>query len=376
MPQVVDVFGEAPFRWMELTNVTNRIVQRPTLLGRLGVDLFRPVTTPTGSIVCYETYPFQRLISTSPLGSPPENVEKRGGRFRRFGTHRLAKGFTINGYELPNILQQPLFQAVQTVQGEVALRSQIVRDDFALTLEYHRLGAVTCRSMDADGVTVLHDWYDEWGKTPNDPFWMCLDDANIDLRLPCRQLVNFVKDKSYGSWIEGVSKVHVLCGDKFFTKFITHPSITRTYLAYAAAAELRNEIADRFEFANIVFHDYRSAVDPRFGMSDETARYFPVGAGDTFQDVRGPGEYPPYLGIPVPDLMTITFDDPYRKAWTRVESHAYPLLINMRPEMCGEIRMGSPPGALGYSSGVYGPSVAANPGNNPPADPRAVTLSA
>ena len=159
MPYITDVFGEAPFRWDELTNVINRIVPRPTLLGSLGTDLFRPVPANLGTIVAYETFAFQRIISTSPLGAPPENLEKRGGRMRRFGTLRMAKGSTIHGIELVNILQQPLFQAVATVQGEVAQRGILIRDDFALTLEYHRLGAVMCKTLDADGTTVLYDWY-------------------------------------------------------------------------------------------------------------------------------------------------------------------------------------------------------------------------
>lgn len=365
MPYITDVFGEAPFQWAELTNVINRIVPRPTLLGTLGHDLFRPVPANLGTIVAYETFAYQRLISTSPIGAPPENLEKRGGRMRRFGTHRLAKGSTIHGIELVNILQQPLFQAVQTVQGEVALRGQLIRDDFALTMEYHRLGAVMCKSMDADGVTVLHDWYDEWGKQPTAPFYFDFDDAGLDLRLVCRQITNYVKDVSQGSWVDGVSQVHMLCGDNFFTRLITHPSVTKTYMNYQAAAELRQQIPNRFDFGGIVFHDYRSAVDPRFGMSPDKARFFPVGAGDTFQDVRGPGEYPPYFGQSVPDLLTITFDDPFRKAWTRVESHAYPLFMNMRPEMCGDALMGPPPGS--YGAGLYGPKVGANPENTPPA---------
>lgn len=343
MPDIVDVFGQAPFVPLELTGMITRITPRPTLLGRLGQNLFRQVPSHTGRIAIYENEQQQRLISTSPLGAPPENLEKRGGRMRMFATHRLAKGSTLQAIELQNILQQPLFQAVQGVQQELATRSALIRDDFELTWEYHRLGAVLCKGMDADGTTVLHDWYDEFEIDPPAPFYMELDNPDTNLRLTTRSIVNHVKDQGRGAFTDGASTVHALCGEEFFTKLITHPQIEKLYLNYVAAAELLNKVPDQFQFGGVVWHDYRSALDPRFGIAPNSARYFPVGAGDVFQHVNGPAEFPPYINNPGRDIISISFGDRDRQAWQRVEFYSYPLMMNTRPEMCGEILAGTAP---------------------------------
>jgi hypothetical protein len=253
----------------------------------------------------------------------------------------MAKATTLYAIELQGILQQPLYQAVQSAQAEIAKRTALIRDDIELTFEYHRLGAVLGYQLDADGTTVLEDWYEEWGLERPDPVFMRLDKTDEDPRLMCRQVINRAKDAAPEAWVEGVTVVHALCSEEFFVALISHPMIRETYMHYSAAAELRGQIADSYNYGGIVWHDYRSAHDPRFGIASGTARTFPVGARNAFQHVMGPGEFGPYINQPGQETITITFGDERRQSWQEVEIYTYPLFMCMRPEMLAELRLGS-----------------------------------
>jgi hypothetical protein len=341
MPEIVDLFGEAPFTTIELTNAVELITPRPTLLGTLGVDLFPKIASRSGNIAAYKVGTEAKLVGTSPIGAPPERLEQKGGKMRRFGTRRMAKATTLYAIELQGILQQPLFQAVQSAQAEVAKRTALIRDDIELTFEYHRLGAVLGYQLDADGTTILEDWFDEWGITRPDPVFMRLDQADEDPRLMCRIVINNAKDAAGGAWVEGSTILHALCSEEYYVALISHPMIRETYMHYQAAAELRQQIADSFFFGGIVWHAWRSPHDARFGVASGTARTFPVGARDAFQHVMGPGEFGPYINQPGQETITITFGDERRQAWQEVELYTYPLFMCMRPEMLAELRLSS-----------------------------------
>lgn len=340
MPEIIDLFSQQPFTNIEITNAVEQIIPRPQLLSTLGVDLFTPVPSRRSEIAAYKYGRDARLIGTSPIGAPPERLEKVGGKLRRFGTRRLSKATTLYANELQGILQLPLYQAVQSAQAEIATRAAQIRDDLELTFEYHRLGAVLGLQLDADGETVLDDWYDNWGITRPAPYNMELGVLDQDPRINCRRVINRSKDASLGAWVENTTRLHALCGEEYFESLISHPMIRQSYLNYSAAADLRNEIPNSFFFGGIVWHDYRSALDPRFGIASNQARTFPVGATSCFQWVKGPAEeFFAYVNQPGQDTVSITFTDPFRGQYQSFEVYSYPLFMNLRPEMCDTLVM-------------------------------------
>jgi hypothetical protein len=334
---MMDIFSQRPFRAIELTAAFQVIPPMPTMLGSMGEDLFRTVRSRSRVIGITKRNGMYRLIPTSPIGAPPVELEKTGGEIRLFSTRRLAKGSTLYAEELQGILQEPLYDAVASMQAELADRAAKIRDDMELTFEHQRFGALMGKVIDADGTTVLDDWFANWEQPIPAAFNFHLDVATTNLRLVCDAIYEamLLASQTYGGgWINGVSQVHALAGSAFFTALVTHPMVERTYLNYQAAADLRGDIGgDEFTFGNIVWHRYRGTPNGDFSIPSNESRFFPVGAGDTFQRVQAPAEFAPFINQPGQDTYSMTIPDRDRDAWTRFEMYSYPLFVCTQPAM-------------------------------------------
>jgi hypothetical protein len=333
MPTFYDIFNNAPFRAIEITGAIQLIDYQPTLLGVMGENLFQTKRSRFRDIAIQKSERMMRLVPVSPIGAPPVQLERAGAEVRSFRTRRLAKATTVYAEEMTGVLHLPLFDATKTMQQEVAERSGLIRDDIELTEEHMRLGAVQGKVIDADGVTVLDDWFANWGIPEPDVVNFHFDVETTNIRMICDALTDSIWRSSRGAWVDGVSQVHSLCGSDFFTKLVSHPTVEKTYLNYAAAADLRGAVPDDFNFGGISFHRYRGSSNGLFAIPDNEARFFPTGAGDTFQRVMGPAEFDPWINQAGQDIYALTILDTKRGAFAEVEQYNYPLYVCTRPEM-------------------------------------------
>jgi hypothetical protein len=334
MPTLIDIFNNRPFRAVELTAAMEQIVPVPTLLGNMGEALFRTVRSRFRTVAIFKRQHVMRLIPVSPIGAPPVQLEKVPGEMRNFGTRRIAKATTVYAEEMQGLLAMPDFQATTTMQAELAQRAGLIRDDVELTHEHQRLGAVQGMVIDADGTTVLDDWFANWGVPVPAAFNFHFDIDTTPIRAICDNVRNAIWLASKGAWVDGQTEIHALCGMAFFQDLIGHPMVERTYLNYAAAAELRGEIADTFLFGGIVWHRYRGGTMTEFAIPDNQCRFFPMRTnGEVFQRVMGPAEFDPFINTPGQDLYALTIPDRDRGAWVATELYNYPLYVCLRPEM-------------------------------------------
>lgn len=332
MPMLWDIFNSAPFRAVELTEVLQNVVPIPRYLGGLGERLFPTVNARARMIMIARMNSVLNLIPVSPTGAPPVELELYGGDARPFVTKRLAKGSTVYAEELQGILNAPLFEAVRGMIEEITRRAGLIRDDHEATEEHMRLGAVMGVVTDADGVTIVDDWFANWGITQPAYVDIALNDVTLNPRLAIDAMTRGIWLDSEGAWVEGQTEIHALVGDTFFTKLVTHPNVEKTYLNYAAAAELRDQIADTFTYGGVVWHRWRGMPGGPFVIPDNEFRAFPLGAG-AFQRVLGPGEFGAYVNQPGREYISMVIPDRDRDAWVRHEGYKYPLYVCLRPRM-------------------------------------------
>jgi hypothetical protein len=334
MPTITDIFNNRPFKPVELTNAIQLVTPIPTLLGTLGEDLFTTVRSRTRDIAILRQNNVARLVPVSAVGSPPVELEPPpGATFDLFRTRRLAKASTITAEELQGVLTLPDFQAVQEVQTEVATRAGRVRDDIELTEEHMRFGAVLGKVLDADGVTVLDDWYAQWGVSVPSAFNFHLDVTTTNIRAICDAITMAMYRASQGGFIRGRTRVSALCGDAFFTALVNHPTVVATYMNWAAAVDLRGMIPDYFDWGGIRFYRWIGESTVDLTIPTDEARFFPIGGMDIFQRVMGPGEFFPFINQPGQDVYALTINDRDRDAWVKVEQYNYPLYMCLRPEV-------------------------------------------
>lgn len=332
MPTMQDIFAQRPFRTVEMTAGLRSIPFQPGLLGRIP-NLFKTVPIVGSVYAISQTTSGYALIPQSAIGEPPVQLEGRTGSARAFTTGRLAKSTTFYPRDLVGVLMAPMAEAIVSAQQEIAQRSIQIRQDVEYTNEYLKFGCVLGKTVDADGLRVIDDWFANWGVAEPAVFDFELDDETTNLKDKCTLLRDQMKDAADGNWIAGVSKVHALAGRVFYDDFFNHKYFRDTMIGTAAAVALRELNPDREDRLGIDWHRYDGPTSGAFGIAEEEVRFFPSGVPETFQKVLGSAEFMPWVFQPGQDLYTLTIPDRDRDAWTKVEFYQYPSYACLRPGM-------------------------------------------
>lgn len=331
---LIDVFNDRLLRAVEVTAMLETMPTMPQMLGNYGEALFPTRRIRTRLLAIGKKDGVMSLIPTSPIGAPPVELELYGRDVRPFSTRRVAKGSTLYAEELTGVINAPDDVILRTVQQELAERGQAIKQDFELTHEHMRFGAVQGKVIEADGTTVLDDWFANWGVAEPTAFNFHLNVTTTNIRLICDQVIEATRIAGRGAWVEGQTRVVGLCGSSFFTQLVTHPMVERLYMNWAAAADLAGRIDDDFPFGGILWRRFRGTDDgTTIAIATDEVKFFPLGARDAFQRAMSPAEFMPFIGEPGRDIYGITFPDRDRGAWTRIEDYCYPLYVCLRPAM-------------------------------------------
>lgn len=329
----MDIFNRPEFGIISLSGMIEKIPYAPTLLGSL--NIFTPMPVRTRNVMVERREGKLRLIPTSADGAPPEVLESDDRDLVTMRTTRLTKRFTLYAYELDGIRAFGSETELMQVQAEYARRAARIKADMSLTHEFHRLGALQGVLLDADGVTVIRDYFEEFDVTAPAV-------VNLDFRASAtgirRQIANFKRAyvRSSGGAITEGTQVHALIGDEAFDALITHPEVERTYLNWAAAQELRNgiDVFGSFTFAGITWHNYRGTDDQStISIPSNSARFFPVGVPDVFVKAMAPYEGLETIGTLGQDTYMLNIPDRERGQWTKGEIYSYPLYFCQRPDL-------------------------------------------
>jgi len=335
MGLVLDVFNQNAFSLIEFhEDVVKRIEHLPQLLGSM--NLFEPIYSRSRTIAIAEKNQSLTLIPTSENGAPPEELIPVGSNVRAFETPRIAKGSTIYAAEMEGVSNMPMADQTREVTQEVTDRTAQIRDDFELTWEHMRLGAIQGKVFDADGSTVLFDWFLEWNIARPAEIDFELDNENTDVRKKCRELSRLMQMAAQGVWTPR-TRIGAIVGDEFFDKLVDHKSIKETKLGTDNAEKLENiEGYSWIKIENITFINYRGTDDKsRLAIATDKAQFFPINARGAFKVGYGPAsEFKPYLNQRGQELVTLLLEDTSgRQSWDRVEMYSWPLFMCTRPAM-------------------------------------------
>ena len=329
---IMDVFNNPFFAPPTLTAAIERVQYQPQYLGGLGIFDVRPMNTRTLWIAMRENQLV--MIPTSALGAPPRELDPESHSGVALRTVRLAKGFTMYAHEVEGLLQFGNPNALVQLQAEYLRRMARVQQDRELTEEFHRLGAIQGVLLDADGTTVIYDFFEEFGITKAPP--VVLDLANtaspVNLRLAFNE---WIRDyvRSSGGAVTTNTRIHALAGDAFYDALVTHPDVERFYQNQMQALLNQGRPFDSFTWGGITWHNYRGTDDnTALAIPDDEARVFPVGAG-AFAKAQAPAEFDPFINTMGRDAYMFNIPDRERGAYTRGELYTYPLYYCQRPDL-------------------------------------------
>lgn len=328
----MNIFDSDAFSTFELTGALEKTDYKPQMLGGMGIFEVDRVRTQTVAVEKRDNV--LALIPASERGAPLAQREDEKRDIRDFRTVRLAKGDALYAHEIQNIRAYGTNSELKQVQGEVNRKQARLLDDLELTWENHRLGALQGIVLDADGVSVIRNWYTEWGIAQPAEITFSFGATDFDLRTECHAITRLMMRAAKGAWNPS-TEVHALCGDSFFDTLINDPSVTRTYENWEAAAALRGDLAfQTFGFGGIMWHNYRGTDDnSTVAVATDKAKFFPVGAPGVFKVAYSPGESFDWANQPGRDMYSVIVPDRDRNQKVEIEVYSYPLFMCTRPEM-------------------------------------------
>ena len=156
----MDIFNDDAFSLVSMTAAVERMPTVPTFLGSLTLFESEGITTNIASIE--QRGNTLSLIPTSQRGTQPVSGVTDKRSMRNFNIPRIAKFDQVFAAEIQGIREFGTESELETVVQKVAQKQAKLLRDVALTLEYHRLGAIQGILLDADGST-LYDYFAEFG---------------------------------------------------------------------------------------------------------------------------------------------------------------------------------------------------------------------
>lgn len=342
----LDIFNNDAFKTVSLTDALIRQEFQPTFIRSL--NLFTPRRVRTEAVAIEEKDGVLGVIQTSQRGEPLGQRTGQKRTIRDFRTPRIAKADTITAAEISQIRAFGSETELMQVQQEVAERlngpSGLMRE-VEMTWENLQLGAVQGIVLDADGSTVIYNWFDEFNVTQPTEIDFDLDNATPAsgaVRKKCNQVVRQMMKAAQGAWVPGRTSIMGICGDNFYDDLTAHPEIRETYLNTQMASDLRENVGmpyESFRYGGIRFVNYRGTDDgTTISVNTDQCKFFPVGAPGAFQMAYSPGEFFDTINMPGRDVYAMTVPDRDRNAWVGIEVYSYPLPICTRPLMLQRAR--------------------------------------
>jgi len=338
MDLTLDIFKNNAFSVTSLQRVAGGTPYMPQALGSM--QLFTPRPILTEDVLLYEEDGGFALIPTTNRGGPDIQQIRRMGRMRALKTVRLSKKDTVRAGELMGVASTALPESVRLVNAQQLTtdRTAQLKTDMEATKEFHRLGALRGKLFDADGVTLLVDFFAEYGIAA--PAVINFNFAAIPANGLAVYIAQNVRDPIIDTLKENGrltpnARIGALVGDAFWYALIQHVDIvkryelqeTARYTMLAANPLLTAPRHESITIAGVTFMHYEGAANGSIDVTTNEAIFFPIGAkdvfdvywspGETLLDVADPGR-PEYLYVqPDPNDRMPTFVD--------ITLRAYPL---------------------------------------------------
>ncbi|WP_122316131.1 major capsid protein [Pseudomonas cichorii] len=283
----IAIFEDDAFGVAALTAAINEQEYVPGRLAALGLFEEEGVTTLTVQIE--KDGDKLALVPAGERGTSGLVVNGSKRILLPFNTVHLPQTFSIMADQIQGVRAFGTQTELQAVQDVVNARLLKVRRQLDATHEFHRMGAVNGKVLDADGKSVLLDIYDRFGVS-RQRISMKLNDKSEDanVQVQCVEALDMQEDVLGSVTTTGA---RAFCGKTFWTKLIAHPSVVDTYKGSQQAAALRGDGRATFEFGGISWERYRGKVSGIAFVPDDEARLVPEGVPEMFLSVYAPADY-------------------------------------------------------------------------------------
>lgn len=340
---LIDVFADDAFGVVSLTNTINEIDHIPGRAGALAFVGTSEGISTTDAVIEMQDDALS-IIPTSVRGAPPPKLSPASPRkMLKLTVPHIPLEETINADSLQNVRA---FGTNELVSPEAEVNKRLLRmaRRLDLTLEHHRLGALCGRITDKDG-SVLNDLFIEFdilnsqGQHAPEEFEFPLDDysaSTVDnaVRVVCQRIARFMRRKAKAV-LPPNAKIWAFCGDEFFDKFVSHPSVKEAYDGYEAARKALGEgfAFGVFEFGDVFFENYQGTDDnTTVAIAPDECRFFFSGTPELYSENYAPANFMEAVNSPgLPRYAKLAPDARFNQ-FVELHVQSNPLPFCLRPQ--------------------------------------------
>lgn len=282
---LADVFSGDAFNMMSLTNSMLHLPYKPSRIGEMGLFTNQGVNTTT--VVLEERDGVLKLLATKPRGAPAAAHDHAKRKARSFVVPHIPYDDVVLAAAIQDVRAWGSETRLQVIAGIINDRLQDMRLDHEVTLEHLRAGCISGNILDADGSTVIFNLFTEFSISQTEVDFDT-GTAATEQSLKCLEVVRAIEDAIGNAPMD---HVHALCSKNFFNAFITHATVKDAYARWRNGEFLRSDPRKGFEFAGIVFEEYRGSVGGVDFITAGDARFFPVGVPNLFKTYFAPADF-------------------------------------------------------------------------------------
>lgn len=284
MAGILDVFGQDAFSLQSLTVAINMLPFKPSRLGDLGLFAAKGITKTTAVIESKEGH--LSLLPTAPRGGV--GVVKRSEKrtVRSFPVPHIPYDKVILPEDIQDVRAFGSETTEETVASIVNDLLASMRQDHELTEEWHRVGAIKGTILDADGSEIFN-LFTEFGVTETTVDFL-LGTAGTDIRDKILAVLDVIEDNLGQIPSSGV---RAFCGRTWFRRLIAHSDVKAAFDRWRDGEARRNDPRSGFEFAGVIFEEYRGTIGTREFIPTNEARFVAMNVPDLFVTSYAPGDF-------------------------------------------------------------------------------------
>jgi hypothetical protein len=328
----LDIFAGSAFSMVALTDAINKMPFVPGRIGQLG--LFREQGVSTTAVMIEEREGALTLVETTSRGAPAVQHVPNKRKARSLTVPHVALEDTILADEVQNVRAFGSENQLEGVQAVVNQRLSEMASKMDATLEHLRVGAIKGQILDADGSAVIYDLFTEFGVSQHSEIDFDLDNATPApgaVKKKCHDIRRKIEDEL---GVVPYDHIHAMCGPDFFDDLITHPEVEKAYERWLDGAFLRQgQARGSFEYAGILFEEYRGRVGSVDFTDASKAYFFPVGVPGLFRQYNAPADFVETANtIGLPRYAKQAVDQQFAR-WVMLHVQSNPLPICTRPRV-------------------------------------------
>ena len=267
-----DIFNSDFFTASSLTAAINALDFKPGQIGDLGIFEERGIATTTCSIELKDNK--LTLVPHTQRGAPAPVFAAGKRRGVEIGAAHLITRASVLGDSVQDVRafgsnELASFENIVSQDYLVPMRT-----DLEATLEFHRVGALQGKILDASGAMLI-DLFAEFGVVQQTTDF---DLGNSAIRL--QQKV--IAAKRQAEAVLGALRVEkwtALCSPEFMDGVMGHNSVEIFAAGWEAATILRNDVRETVDIAGVEFMEYRGEFNGQ--------RFIPAGEAILVPHVKG-----------------------------------------------------------------------------------------